>query len=127
MIKSEKGQSMVEMALVLPLLLLLVCGIFDMGRFMFTYMNMHLATQETVRQGGLGANDAEMISFARDNVQIQDPSQLVVTISPNDTERDSGEYVTVEFKYPLEFVTPFISKVIPSPIVVTTDSTIRVE
>lgn len=127
MIKSEKGQSMVEMALILPLLLLLICGIFDMGRLMYTYMNLHLTTQETVRQGGLGATDSEMTTFARDRAQVKDPSQLVVSITPGDTSRDSGEYVTVELKYPLEFVTPIISEVIPSPIMVTTNSTIRVE
>jgi Flp pilus assembly protein TadG len=127
MIKSEKGQSMVEMALLLPILLLLVSGIFDMGRLMYTYMNLQLATQETVRQGGLGADDSEMTSFAKDYVHVQDPSQLVVTITPDDTTRDSGEYVTVKLQYPMEFITPIISNFIPSPIVVTTDSTIRVE
>jgi Flp pilus assembly protein TadG len=127
MIKSEKGQSMVEMALLLPILLLLVSGIFDMGRLMYTYMNLQLATQETVRQGGLGADDSEMTSFAKDYVHVQDPSQLVVTITPDDTARDSGEYVTVKLQYPMEFITPIISNFIPSPIVVTTDSTIRVE
>jgi hypothetical protein len=131
MMKNEKGQSMVEFALILPLLLLLLCGIFDMGRLMFTYMNLHLTTQETVRQGGLGASDSEMVSFARERVLVQDPNQLQVGITfediDNDTKRDSGENVTVTLEYPMEFITPILSEVIPSPIMVSTNSTIRVE
>jgi Flp pilus assembly protein TadG len=127
MFKNEKGQSMVEMALLLPLLLLLITGIFDIGRLMYTYMHLQIATQETVRQGGLGMDDSEITSFARNYVNIQDPNQLDVQISPGDTERKSGDYVTVTLEYPIEFITPFVSNVIPSPVQITTDSTIRVE
>ena len=34
--KSERGQSMVEMALILPILVLLMIGLFDLGRIVFT-------------------------------------------------------------------------------------------
>jgi hypothetical protein len=127
MIRKEKGQSMVEMALVLPVLLLILMGIFDMGRIMYTYMHLQLATQETVRLGGLGQGDAEIAAFARDYIHIGDSSKLDIEISPDGATRESGDYMTVTLEYPVEYVTPLISKVLPSPVFVKADSTIRVE
>ncbi|MFZ5967143.1 MAG: TadE/TadG family type IV pilus assembly protein [Bacillota bacterium] len=127
MVKDEKGQSLLEFALVLPILLLLVCGIFDFGRVLYTSMNLHLITQETVRQGGFGKNDSEIISFAQNQFTLGDPALLQVDISPNDTIRKSGDYVTVTLTYPVEYATPLISLLFPSPYQVITDSTIRVE
>lgn len=48
MVKKENGQSVVEMALVLPVLLLLLVGIIDFGRVFYYYSHLNLATQETV-------------------------------------------------------------------------------
>lgn len=127
MIKNEKGQSLVEMALLLPVLLLLLVGMFDFGRIMYSYMHLHLATQETVRLGGLGKSDEEISQFARDYIHIGDPSLLEIFISPEESNRDSGDYVKVTLKYPVEYATPFISEVLPSPLLIQTNSTIRVE
>ncbi|MCF6139278.1 TadE/TadG family type IV pilus assembly protein [Pseudalkalibacillus berkeleyi] len=127
MIKSERGQSLVEMALALPVLLIILMGIFDVGRIMYTYMHLELATQETVRLGGLGRDDAAITEFARDYVHIGDPDLLEVSITPGDTTRKSGDYIRVSLQYPVEYVTPFISNILPSPVLLKTDSTIRVE
>lgn len=127
MIKNEKGQSLVEMALILPILLMLLVGIFDFGRILYNYMHLHLATQETVRLGGLGKDDAEITQFARDYIQLGDPSLLEVVILPGESLRNSGDYVTVTLKYPVDYVTPFISHILPSPFIIETNSTIRVE
>lgn len=126
MIKDERGQSLTEFAVVLPIFLLLVCGIFDFGRLMYAYMNMNNAAQETVRLGGLGKKDTEMVAFAANYVHLGDQSKLIVTISPNDTTRKSGDYVSVTLKYPFTYMAPIISKLLPAP-TVTAASTIRVE
>lgn len=127
MIKEEKGQSLVEMALVLPLLLILLVGMIDLGRVLYTSMHLHLATQETVRLGGLGASDAEMTSFAKDYVHVGDASLLETNIHPSDDQRVSGQYVTVTLEYPIEFITPFISNFVPSTFKLNANSTIRIE
>ncbi|MBB6455112.1 Flp pilus assembly protein TadG [Salirhabdus euzebyi] len=125
--KDEKGQSLVEFALLLPIILLLLVGIIDFGRVLYSYSHLHMATQETVRLGGLGSTDEEMTTFAQNYIHIGDPDNLTVSISPSDTERDSGEYVTVHLTYPVELHTPFLSSILPSPVMIKTDSTIRVE
>jgi hypothetical protein len=86
-----------------------------------------MATQETVRIGGLGSTDAEIIQFAKDYVQASNPSQLAVKISPLQSVRRSGDYVTVEIIYPVTFVTPFLDYILPLPMEITANSTIRVE
>ncbi|WP_054636867.1 TadE/TadG family type IV pilus assembly protein [Thalassobacillus sp. C254] len=123
MVKREDGQSLVEFALVLPILLLLVVGIFDFGRVMYTYLQMELVTQESVRMGGLGQSDAEIEDFAR-NQFSGDSSKLMVSISPGGT-REAGTYVTVEMSYPEELLKPLGGASISHTL--TTSSTIRVE
>jgi Flp pilus assembly protein TadG len=125
-IRDEKGQSMTEFALLVPLLLLLICGIIDVGRLMYGYLHLNMAAQETVRKGGIGKTDAEMTAFAQSYVHLGSTSNLKITIYPTETARKSGEYVTVKLEYPMPFLTPIISKIFTPP-VVTADSTIRVE
>jgi hypothetical protein len=125
MVKDEKGQALLEFALVLPLLLILIVGIFDLGRVLYSFMHLNIISQETVRLGGLGKSNEEMSQNARNMLHIGDPSNLDINITP--TERRSGEYVKVTLQYPVEYMTPFISNVLPSPFMIITDSTIRVE
>lgn len=125
--KDERGQSLTEFALVAPLLLLLVFGIIDLGRFFYGYLELQIAAQETVRVGGLGRSDSEMDSFARDYLNISDPSLLTVTISPSDSVRDSGDYVTVTLQTPYQFVTPLANEIMTSIDTISANSTIRVE
>ncbi|MFL7893486.1 MAG: TadE/TadG family type IV pilus assembly protein [Anaerolineales bacterium] len=50
---SERGQSLVEMAVALVILLLLVGGIIDIGRAFFTYMAMRDSVQEGAVYGSI--------------------------------------------------------------------------
>jgi Flp pilus assembly protein TadG len=125
--KDESGQSMVEMALVLPILLLLLVGMLDFGRILYSYAHLHMAAQETVRKGGLGAKDLEITQFAKNYIHLGDSGKLHVTVSPIETNRQSGDYVTVTLKYPLQIYTPLLSDIIPFPEYIETDSTVRVE
>lgn len=127
MIKDQRGQSLVETALLLPVLLLLMVGIIDLGRAIYSYAYLQMAAQETVRLGGLGESDQQITNFADQYVKLGDSTQLQVEITPSDTERQSGDYVTVTLRYPFVFITPFISMLFPSPFYIETQSTIRVE
>jgi Flp pilus assembly protein TadG len=125
--KDESGQALVEMALVLPVLLLLLVGILDFGRITYSYAHLHMTAQESVRKGGLGAKDSEIIQFAKNYVHLGDPSQLQVSITPTETNRRPGDYVKVSLKYPLKLYTPLLSAILPVPNYMETDSTVRVE
>ncbi|TFE28635.1 TadE family protein [Cohnella luojiensis] len=126
MIKEQKGQSLVEFALLLPLLLLLICGIVDLGRLLFAFVSLNMTAQEAVRLGGLGKDDMEIVSYARNHVRVGDASELEVTISPEQSTRKSGGNVTVTLTYSLPLITPLMTQIIPDP-VLSANSTIRVE
>jgi hypothetical protein len=127
MVRDESGQALVEMALLVPVLLLLVVGIFDFGRVFYSSLHLEVAAQETVRKGGLGSSDSEMESFAKNYLHVGDPALLQVHITPADSVRKSGDYVSVELTYPVELVTPMLSNLFNSNFNIHANSTIRVE
>ena len=47
----QKGQGMVEFALTFPILLMLILGIMEFGRLMFTYTSVITAAREAARYG----------------------------------------------------------------------------
>lgn len=127
MLNNEKGQSLAEFALVLPLLLILIVGMVDLGRVLYVYSGLHFTVQETVRVGGFGYNDAEIADFASDHFAPGDGGQLNVSISPEEGARKSGEYMTVTLGYEVAPITPFASQLFNGPIQLSADSTIRIE
>ncbi|MFD2638618.1 TadE/TadG family type IV pilus assembly protein [Piscibacillus salipiscarius] len=127
MLRNENGQSIVEFSLIIPLLILMLVGIFDVGRMMYSYSGLHFTAQESVRLGGFGYTDEEIIDFAKGHFETGDTDLLTITVTPAEAERQSGEYVTVTLTYPVEPITPFAEEVFGDSIELTADSTIRVE
>ena len=60
----KKGQSMVEFALILPLVVLLIAGLFDLGRAFFALITITNATREGARYGTLHPADTQGICDA---------------------------------------------------------------
>ena len=56
--EKENGQGLVEFALVIPILLVLLVGVFEFGFFFFVYGSVNNASREAVRYGA-GAGDSE--------------------------------------------------------------------
>lgn len=125
--RKKNGQAMVEIAIILPIFLLLLCAVVDFGRILYASIHLNMITQEAVRMGGLGKNDYEMVGFVNDNVDLPEEDTIIVDISPNGLTRKSGDYVTLKITYKINYITPIIGAFIPSPFEVITQSTIRVE
>ncbi len=84
----EKGQSLIELAMVLVFILILLVGIVDLGRVLFYYQAMRDASQEAVAYASafpLDAtyhpNCAAIIDRVIDNVADIDKSNVIVTYS----------------------------------------------
>ncbi len=127
MIREEKGQSLVEFALVIPIFLLFIVFIIDLGRVAYTYSTMHFTAQETVRLGSFGYTDTEMETYAKQHFTAGNGNSMVVSISPSDSIRESGDDVTVTLSYKMNAIMPLAELVISGPIDIQVDSTIRVE
>lgn len=126
MIRSEKGQAIVEFTLVIPILMVMLLGIVDIGRITFAYASLHFSAQETVRVAGLGGTEEEILTRADESFMADDSVAPAVQTTPL-SERRAGEYITITLTYSFDPLTPFVSSLFSDQIVLSADSTIRVE
>ncbi|SET06038.1 TadE-like protein [Oceanobacillus limi] len=124
MIRKQDGQSLVEFALVIPIFLLLLVGIFDFGRIFYTHLQLEFVSQEAVRMAGLGYGDEAVTAYTMNELPSKN-GELEITVTPTEANRTSGKYVTVKLAYPEEFFNVLGGLAIPYT--VETSSTIRVE
>ncbi|MEH6953577.1 TadE/TadG family type IV pilus assembly protein [Neobacillus drentensis] len=123
--KSQKGQSLVEFALVLPLLVLLLFGIIDFGRIFHAYLTLDHAGREAARIASIGKNDTDVRQAAVDDAISIGLTEGRVDVSPTGT-RTSGTKVSITITYPIDFLTPVIGEIVGS--ITLSDTTVmRVE
>jgi len=125
--KREHGQAIVEMALILPLLLLLLFGVIEMGRIGYAYITVSNAARAGGRVATIGATDSEINSSIQNAATSLDQGSLTIDITPTQGLRLSGQGVTVEVAYPVQLVIPLISNIIPNPVIVSANITMRME
>lgn len=126
-LRSERGQALVEMALVLPVLVLLIFGIIEFGRVFNAYLIITNAAREGARAGIVGATDLKILQTVEGSATTLDTLQLTVTITPSSAYRVRGSSLTVDVDYPVTLYAPVIGNIIGNPYVVHGSSTMRVE
>jgi Flp pilus assembly protein TadG len=113
------GMTAVEFALLLPVMLLIVCGIMDFGNL---YFQLHIVN-EAAREGARIAATQKPPSYAyptKSSIQTvlqtaYGPSVTVDTMTPNPiTSGSSGSSVTVTIKSTVNILTPVINQLIPN-------------
>jgi len=103
-IENERGQTMVEFAIVVPLLLVIVFGIFQFGVLYNDYVALTDATRVGARKAAVSRHEAnpeaEAEAALRDAAVglTQDDLEVVVDA----TAWEHGEDVTVSASYPYE-------------------------
>ena len=90
--KTESGQSMVELAVSIVVLLILLAGVVDLGRVAFYYITIRDSAQEAASYGSIFPNNNEQI-FARATDGITgegvDPTRILVELK---IKKFSGTY-----------------------------------
>jgi Flp pilus assembly protein TadG len=122
--KSQNGQSLVEFALVLPLLVLLLFGIMDFGRIFHAYLTIDHAGREAARAASIGKDNTTVKSTA-----VNGATGLALTVGQvgvTPATRTSGTDVTVTIIYPITFLTPVIGSIV-GPITLEDTTVMRVE
>jgi len=61
-VKTERGQTLVELALVLPVIILILFGTLEFGRLFHSYIVITNAAREGARLGAVGKSDEEIVS-----------------------------------------------------------------
>ena len=104
-LKNKKGQSMVELAIVMPLLLLVVCGIIDFGWIFSNNMITSYSCREGARLGTIIADKADAVTQIANRVMavtpaFAHPGITVTTVFTNAaTPADGDVKVTVRYKF----------------------------
>lgn len=130
--RKEQGQAIVEMALILPIILMLVFGIVEFGRILQTYMVVTDLSREGARAGAVGKSDAQIVTVVDNNataagLDTGNPD-YIVTITPSSLgPRARGSSVMVQVSYSVHIIAPIISNIIGDPYVLTSQTTMRVE
>lgn len=127
MIKSQKGQATVELALSITILLLLIFGMFSFGRIFHVYLTLEHASREGARAASIGGTDAEIIEVVKRSSPSLDTAKLTITTTPSKTERTKGTYATVVVNYPVDVSAPLLESILPNPFNVQTKTVMRVE
>lgn len=104
-IRNQKGQALVEMALVLPILLMLVFGIIEFGRIFNAYIVVSNASREGARYAAVGRS----LTDIETDINNLTSTLGTVTILVDDSDDES---VKVTVKHPLPLITPIIGPMI---------------
>jgi len=116
--RSERGQSLVEIALSLTFLLILVSGVVDLGRIFFSYVALRDAAQEGAAYASICPADTTGIedrvrTTSNIPVNLQDPNITVTVTQLGAGQVGDGIEVTVTFSnFPL--ITPFMGAILGS-------------
>jgi Flp pilus assembly protein TadG len=125
---NERGQSLVETALVLPILLLILMGIFDFGRAVFAYNAVSNAAREAARVAIVNQNVTAVAEEGK-RAAIGLPADAIdVTFTlpgcPSPVAVGCTAQVTVEHEW--SAITPIIGSVV-GPIQLSSTTEMRVE
>ncbi|HZK24961.1 MAG TPA: TadE/TadG family type IV pilus assembly protein [Oscillospiraceae bacterium] len=125
--QKQQGQAITEMALTLPILLLILLGIIQFGFIFNGQIAVASAAREGARLAAVGAQDAEITATVQSTlagIALLDNQSTNVT--PSGT-RIFGQQVTVEVAASTNIVVPFFNLVLGENFNHTSSATMRVE
>jgi len=123
--KNEKGQSLVEFALVVPLVLMILMAVIEFGFMFNAYITISNASREGARLGALGNDNYAIETRVITVSPILDAANINVTITPN--TRSRGDMITVQVNYDYVLLTPIISNILSPLINIEAETIMRVE
>ncbi len=105
--RGERGQDLVEFALIFPVLFLILMGIFDMGRAIYYTSTLHSAAREGARYASVAPTDNAGIQAAVEYMAVGiTPADLTITATV--VRGGSYDVVNVVVTYNMPIVTPLI-------------------
>jgi Flp pilus assembly protein TadG len=117
-IKNERGQSLVEMAISLVLLLLLISGIVEFGMAFFQFIQLRDAAQEGALYGSINPTDVANITTRAKGASSSpinlntDPNLTLVILYSDVNKKCEGSAITVQLTYQHKIFMPFVPKIL---------------
>lgn len=119
----ERGQALLEMALVLPVLVLLLLGIIDLGRILFHEQAVTAAARDAARYASVGATDTQIGQALQADMSPIGTATWSVQPDP----RVSGNPVTISVTNAVYIMDPVMSAFLGPVYQVHATVTMRVE
>lgn len=113
--QATRGQSVVELTLLLPILLWICAGIVDFGRvYYYDIVAINAARSGARIAADTRRSDAEVVTAVQVDVAgaIISGASLTITISPSGT-RSPADTATVTVQYTFTPITPLIGSILP--------------
>lgn len=124
--KSARGQSLVELALVLPVLIIILFGILEFGRIFHSYLVITHAAREGARLGVI-SKDVDQIKQKVLDVSTGITLELDdINVNPSESI-SPGVPLTVSVEHDVDLFTPVLANILPNPVHLTASSTMRAE
>jgi Flp pilus assembly protein TadG len=128
--EGQRAQGLVELALALPVLLILLMGIVDLGLALRSYVVLTNASREGARFAIIcPATDdlikSRVVEYA--NPLVKTANDVTVTWVAQPGRCKSGEAVEVRTFSDYTYITPLLGAILPSPLRLTTKTTMRAE
>jgi hypothetical protein len=116
----ERGQSLVEFAISLTVIMLLLAGAVEFGIALFQFVQLRDAAQEGALYGSIHPGDDANIelrvkSASQSPIDLQNDPDVDITINyPDGAPHCEGKGIEVEVSYPHPIAMPFIGPIIGS-------------
>jgi len=122
--QKERGQELVEYALILPIMMLILMSILDLGRAVYYYSAIHNSAREGARYGVINPDDpAGIEAVVRNKAVVLNPANLTVVISSPDEDT-----LRVTLTYQFTPITPIIGTLLGSnEVTLGSQATMRIE
>ena len=126
--RNERGQSTVELALSMLVLVMLLFGLVDFGRVFHAYLTLDHAGREAARAAITGKSDTEIEAVVTNRIAGLDETKLQVSIAPVEADRVRGVDTTISLTYDIKIITPIIANIFPqNPFPLKTKTIMRME
>ena len=124
----NRGQSLVEFVLLLPVLLILLAGLLDLGRLYFAYVAVTDAAAEGAAYAALFVPPDQSITCPPDDSRVCQAAREasaglvrleqaeIVVDCPSCPNPASGDAVTVRVVFPFTLVTPIVEAMVPGSV-----------
>lgn len=99
--RRHRGQSLVEFALVIPVFLLVVCGIFDLGSAVFSYTSITNASREAARLAIVNQDQPSIENRALNQTLIAEKTAPNVTVHFYQAKSDGTPNLAVPCTAPI--------------------------
>lgn len=126
-IGNEKGQSVVEFAIILPIVVLVLMAIIEFGIMLNCYLKVENAAREGARAGIVSTSNVVIRNSIVNVSPNLKAANLQISISPAEASRKSGETLTVNVSYKYEMTVPIISNLFGKSVDLKAQTSMRIE